>query len=212
MNKLKQAARWCGRHLVITCYAVYLAAVLAAGLYGFAADSILRAAGKLQTVELSAADFETVNLAEEGDSWRSQTADPQLLYHADGRVLTVRAELSFDADQGELDLYYTESPGEDFDKYRRVWAVRQADGSYLYKLPRTHIDTLRLDPGSAENLGITIGRIWLNEPVGLAGYFDLSLNGLFRLAVYPALAAAAIQYLLSVWREARRKANGKGSG
>lgn len=211
MNKLKQAARWCGRHLVLTCYAVYLAAVLAVGLCGFAADSILRAAGKLQTVELSAADFEPVNLAGEEDGWRSQTADPQLLYHADGRVLTVRAELSFDADQGELDLYYTEAPGEDFDKYRRVWAVRQADGSYLYKLPRTHIDTLRLDPGSAENLGITIGRIWLNEPVGLAGYFDLSLNGLFRLAVYPALAAAAMQYLLSVWRDARRKANGKGS-
>ena len=211
MNKLKRAVCFCGRHLVMACYAVYLLAVLATGLYGFAADSILRAAGKLQTVELSADDFEKVNLAEEKEGWRSQTADPQLLYHANGRVLTVRAELSFDADQGELDLYYIESPGEDFDKYRRVWAVRQADGSYCYKLPRTHIDTLRLDPGSAENLGIRIGRIWLNEPVGLLGYFDLSFGGLFRLAVYPALAAAAIQYLLSVWQSARRKANGKGS-
>ena len=174
------------------------------GLYGFGADSLLRATGKLGTVELTASDFVPVNLEQEGDGWRSVTADPQLLYDVQGRVMTVRVWMDFDADPGELDLYYIQSPGEDYDKYRRVWAVRQDDGSYLYTLPRTYIHQLRLDPGSAENLGISIQKIRLNEPAGLDAYFDLSLNGLFRLAVCPALAAAVLAWLTRLWEEAKQ--------
>ena len=124
--------------------------------------------------------------------------------NAAGRVMTVRVWMDFDADPGELDLYYIQSPGEDYDKYRRVWAVRQDDGSYLYTLPRTYIHQLRLDPGSAENLGISIQKIRLNEPAGLDAYFDLSLNGLFRLAVWPALAAAVLAWLTRLWEEAKQ--------
>ena len=184
--------------------AAYVLWTAVSGLYGFGADSLLRATGKLGTVELTASDFVPVNLEQEGDGWRSVTADPQLLYDVQGRVMTVRVWMDFDADPGELDLYYIQSPGEDYDKYRRVWAVRQDDGSYLYTLPRTYIHQLRLDPGSAENLGISIQKIRLNEPAGLEAYFDLSLNGLFRLAVWPALAAAVLAWLTRLWDEAKQ--------
>ena len=193
------------RRPLVLCYSVYVLWTVLSGLYGFGADSLLRAAGKLQTVELSVSDFTPVNLVQEGDSWRSTTADPQLLYQVGGRVMTVRVYMSFDAEPGELDLYYIEEPGEDYDKYRRVWAVRQDDGSYLYQLPRTDIWEIRLDPGSAENLGVTITGIRLNEPAGLGAYFDLSLNGLFRLIVWPAMAAAVLSWLTGAWDALRQK-------
>lgn len=194
----------CIRRPLLLCYSVYVLWTAVSGLYGFGADSLLRATGKLGTVELTASDFVPVNLEQEGDSWRSVTADPQLLYDVQGRVMTVRVWMDFDADPGELDLYYIQSPGEDYDKYRRVWAVRQDDGSYLYTLPRTYIHQLRLDLGSAENLGISIQKIRFNEPAGLEAYFDLSLNGLFRLAVWPALAAAVLAWLTRLWDEAKQ--------
>ena len=193
------------RRPLVLCYSVYVLWTALGGLYGFAADSLLRASGQLATTELSVADFTPVNLEQEGEGWRSTAADPQLLYQVDGRVTTVRVFMSFDADPGELDLYYIEQPGEDYDKYRRVWAVQQDDGSYLYQLPRADIWEIRLDPGSAENLGINITEIRINEPVGIGFYFDLSLNGLFRLIVWPALAAAVLAWLTGVWDAVRKK-------
>ena len=142
MKKIISFLQKCIRRPLLLCYSVYVLWTAVSGLYGFGADSLLRATGKLGTVELTVSDFVPVNLEQEGEGWRSVTADPQLLYDVQGRVMTVRVWMDFDADPGELDLYYIQSPGEDYDKYRRVWAVRQDDGSYLYTLPRQ-----RREPG-----------------------------------------------------------------
>lgn len=199
-------------HLLVLCYSVYILFQLGSGLWGIVFDTVLKIGGKLEPQTLSIEQFEMVNLAPEQTGWRSQTADPQLLYLLDGYALNLRVKMQFDATPGELDLYYTQKAGEDFDKYRRVWAVQQPDGSYLYTLPRTKIHTLRLDPGSAENLGIQIEEIQINQSVSINRYFDISLNGLFCLVVYPALVAAILQYLLPflqpIWQAVR---NRKGS-
>lgn len=193
------------RGIWLACYLIYMLLVLLSAVWGFGFDSVLKAAGKMETKEIPLSDFMAVNLVQEGDLLRSQTADPQLIYRLGGYALNLRVKMEFDANPGELDLYYTEKAGEDFDKYRRIWAVRQADGSYLYTLPRKQIDILRLDPGSAENLGISIESITINEPAEISRYLDISLNGLFKLAVYPALAACAIQYGLIVYQEIKKK-------
>ena len=41
--------------------------------------------------------------------------------------------------------------------------------------------------------------------MGIGFYFDLSLNGLFRLIVWPALAAAVLAWLTGVWDAVRKK-------
>lgn len=193
-------------HLLILCYSVYILWVLLAALAGFVQDMFWKMQGQLDEQEISKYSFTANNLAfESEETWRSLTADPQLLYEVNGYLANVQIKMQFDATPGELDLYYTEKAGEDFDKYRRVWAVRQQDGSYLYTLPRTKVATLRIDPGSAENLGITIEEIRFNVPTGIERYLDISLNGLFRLVVYPALAAAALKYLLCIYQQLNNK-------
>ncbi len=211
MKKINVFFQKCCCHLLILCYSVYILFQLLSGLTGFVLDMGLKHQGKLDCKTLSVQEFELVNMIQEGQGWRSQNADPQLLYHLDGYALNLKVKMKFDATPGELDLYYTEKPGEDFDKYRRVWAVQQEDGSYLYTLPRTKIDILRLDPGSAENLGIMIEEITINTPAGIDRYFDLSLNGLFCLLLYPALAAACLQYIITLYTDVRAAHNGKGS-
>ncbi len=200
-------------HLLVLCYSVYVVCVLAAALVGFVQDSFLKVQGQLSEKEVSVFSFQMQNLiAETENSWRSTTADPQLLYVVDGYLSNVSIKMQFDANPGELDLYYTQNADETFDKYRRVWAVQQPDGSYLYTLPRTKISVLRIDPGSAENLGITIEEIRFNTQTGPERYLDISLNGLFRLAVIPALSAAILKYLLHIFENVKSQVNkGKGS-
>ncbi len=212
MKKIPVFFQKCKCHLLILCYSVYVLFQLVTGVWGMASDSLLRASGKLQAQQLSVEDFQPVNLKEDGNGWRSETPDPQLLYVVDGYVTSLRIEMEFNAPAGELDLYYTQKPGENFDKYRRVWAVQQQDGSYLYTLPRTKIHMLRLDPGSAENLRISFGDIEINQLASVTRYFDISLHGLFCLVLYPALAAAILQYVLQVYPLLLHgKQHGKGS-
>ena len=80
MKKIPVFFQKCKCHLLILCYSVYVLFQLVTGVWGMASDSLLRASGKLQAQQLSAEDFQPVNLKEDGNGWRSETPDPQLLY------------------------------------------------------------------------------------------------------------------------------------
>ena len=138
------------------------------------------------------------------------TGDPQmLLADLGGRtVRTLQVFSRYEGDAREMCLYYTTAAGQPYSPDRRVYPAQQADGSYLYTLPRTRIVSLRLDPCSPDEgkqVIIALDKIVLNAQVG--GYFLPSWHQAFCLVLYPALAAALLDWLQAVaasWNQRRR--------
>ena len=128
-------------------------------------------------------------------------------------VRTVSYNVEFDGDSREMCLYYTTKTGEPYSQDRRVFPKVLADGTYVYTLPRTQIVALRLDPCSPDEnktvgLTFTPQSITLNAASTLPGgadYFIPTWYQLFGLIVYPALAAAALDWLWAVGRQLAKK-------
>ncbi len=137
-----------------------------------------------------------------------------ILEDVSGRVVrTVSYNVEFDGDSREMCLYYTTKTGEPYSQDRRVFPKVLADGTYAYTLPRTQIVALRLDPCSPDEnktvgLTFTPQSITLNAASTLPGgadYFIPTWHQLFGLIVYPALAAAALDWLWAVGRQLAKK-------
>ena len=145
----------------------------------------------------------------------TQDGDPQMILEdVSGRVVrTVSYNVEFDGDSREMCLYYTTKTGEPYSQDRRVFPKVLADGTYVYTLPRTQVVALRLDPCSPDEnktvgLTFTPQSITLNAASTLPGgadYFIPTWYQLFGLIVYPALAAAALDWLWAVGRQLAKK-------
>lgn len=196
----------------------YLAAVilwLAAALWNFGSDTLARAQGRLAVQEIAVTDFHLVDLAvvEAGEAsvtLQTTSGDPQMILEDMSgqvvRTLSYRADFS-QSEPREMCLYYTTAYGEAYSADKRVYPEVTADGSYLYTLPRGSVVSLRLDPCSPEEnktVGLTFApaSVTLNaQTPGLIGYLIPGWYQIFCLVLYPALAAAALDWL----RSARRR-------
>ena len=214
--KLKQLLRrrWA---LPALCYLVALAVWIVLGAAALAGDIWARSRGSLSEQTLHAADFTLDGLESlegradgEAEMLVTTTGDPQmLLADLGGRtVRTLQVFARYEGDAREMCLYYTTAAGQPYSPDRRVYPAQQADGSYLYTLPRTRIVSLRLDPCSPDEgkqVIIALDKIVLNAQVG--GYFLPSWYQAFCLVLYPALAAALLDWLQAVaasWNQRRR--------
>lgn len=193
------------------CYAACLLGWLVMSLVGLGRDTAARASGRLAPFSLQAAECELVNAVLEtdgepdaagGERIRTLTDDPQLIWrNPDGRTLrTVRFAARYADSPREMCLYYTSAPEEPFSQDKRVFAVQSDDGeSYLYTLPQGRIAALRLDPCSSRDNEIAVTGIQCNEPAGLLSYFAPGWFGAFRMALWPGLAAAALELVRQLW-------------
>ena len=214
--KLKQLLRrrWA---LPALCYLVALAVWIVLGAAALAGDIWARSRGSLSEQTLHAADFTLDGLEPlegradgEAEMLVTTTGAPQmLLADLGGRtVRTLQVFARYEGDAREMCLYYTTAAGQPYSPDRRVYPAQQADGSYLYTLPRTRIVSLRLDPCSPDEgkqVIIALDKIVLNAQVG--GYFLPSWHQAFCLVLYPALAAALLDWLQAVaasWNQRRR--------
>ena len=214
--KLKQLLRrrWA---LPALCYLVALAVWIVLGAAALAGDIWARSRGSLSEQTLHAADFTLDGLEPlegradgEAEMLVTTTGDPQmLLADLGGRtVRTLQVFARYEGDAREMCLYYTTAAAQPYSPDRRVYPAQQADGSYLYTLPRTRIVALRLDPCSPDEgkqVIIALDKIVLNAQVG--GYFLPSWYQAFCLVLYPALAAALLDWLQAVaasWNQRRR--------
>ena len=150
----------------------------------------------------------------DADVVENDMPDKMILEDVSGRVVrTVSYNVEFDGDSREMCLYYTTKTGEPYSQDRRVFPKVLADGTYVYTLPRTQIVALRLDPCSPDEnktvgLTFTPQSITLNAASTLPGgadYFIPTWYQLFGLIVYPALAAAALDWLWAVGRQLAKK-------
>ena len=214
--KLKQLLRrrWA---LPALCYLVALAVWIVLGAAALVGDIWARSRGSLSEQTLHAADFTLDGLEPlegradgEAEMLVTTTGDPQmLLADLGGRtVRTLQVFARYEGDAREMCLYYTTAAGQPYSPDRRVYPAQQADGSYLYTLPRTPIVSLWLDPcipDEGKQVILALDKIVLNAQVG--GYLLPSWYQAFCLVLYPALAAALLDWLQAVaasWNQRRR--------
>lgn len=211
----EQCKRWFGGPAALpkTCYALAALLWLLLGVYGCVYDA------GLQSASFALTDFQIVGLeplagAENG--YLATSGDPQLLMEdvSDRRVRTVSYRPQVLAgDPREVCLYYTTRVGEPYSQDRRVFPVVEPDGRHVFSLPRGRVVSLRLDPCSpdgtqAVELAFQGGCIDLNHPATLPVWWAHFVPGwyqLFCLLLYPALAAAALDWLRAVWQWLRKR-------
>ncbi len=205
--------------LPVLCWCAVLVFWLVQGAVAFAGDSSAKAKGTLTETSIPIESWQLAELTwgEPGENSAPQGqlitigGDPQMILEdVSGRVVrTVSYNVEFDGDSREMCLYYTTKMGEPYSQDRRVFPKVLADGTYVYTLPRTQIVALRLDPCSPDEnktvgLTFTPQSITLNAASTLPGgadYFIPTWYQLFGLIVYPALAAAALDWLWAVGRQ-----------
>ena len=193
------------------------------GAVAFVGDSSAKAKGTLTETSIPIESWQLAELTwgEPGENSAPQGqlittgGDPQMILEdVSGRVVrTVSYNVEFDGDSREMCLYYTTKTGEPYSQDCRVFPKVLADGTYVYTLPRTQIVALRLDPCSPDEnktvgLTFTPQSITLNAASTLPGgadYFIPTWYQLFGLIVYPALAAAALDWLRAVGRQLAKK-------
>ena len=215
---MKALKNWFSRRgaLPLTAYLLALAVWLVLGAVHFGSDAAARAQGRLAEETMAVTDWQLVGLVQGTDgTLTTQDGDPQMILEdVSGRVVrTVSYNVEFDGDSREMCLYYTTKTGEPYSQDRRVFPKVLADGTYVYTLPRTQIVALRLDPCSPDEnktvgLTFTPQSITLNAASTLPGgadYFIPTWYQLFGLIVYPALAAAALDWLWAVGRQLAKK-------
>lgn len=209
--------------LPVLCWCAALVFWLVQGAVAFAGDSSAKAKGTLTETSIPIESWQLAELTwgELGENSAPQGqlittgGDPQMILEdISGRVVrTVSYNVEFDGDSREMCLYYTTKTGEPYSQDRRVFPKVLADGTYVYTLPRTQIVALRLDPCSPDEnktvgLTFTPQSITLNAASTLPGgadYFIPTWYQLFGLIVYPALAAAALDWLWAVGRQLVKK-------
>lgn len=191
--------------LPLLCYALAVLLWLARGVYGCVADT------GLPGWQTAVGDLHLIDLAPVPDTggrgfYTTTSDDPQIvLEDATGlRVRTVSYVPDFaDGEPREMCLYYTNAAGEPFSREKRVFPTVTAGGRYVYTLPRAHFASLRIDPCSpADGQALTVcfqqDSIDFNAPETLpqnVDHFVPTWYELFCLLLYPALAAAALDWL-----------------
>ena len=220
--------RWFARRgaLPLTCYLLALAAWLAVGAVHAGGDALARGSGALYEQAVPLADWQLVGLAQtaatpetaalqEAVTLTTTDGDPQMILEdvSDRTVRTLSYTVTFAGDAREMCLYYTTAAGQDYSQDRRVFPQALGGGRYLYTLPRTPIVALRLDPCSPDankTVGLTFSpaAITLNGADTLPAvwqYFVPTWHQAFCLALYPALAAAALSWLRACVCALRRR-------
>ena len=170
--------------------------LLALTLVGnFVLDQLLYAAGVLKetTVTLQNAEqYTLVNMENTGDGLVSTTGDAQLLLNPGTLVRRLRLVAWYEGEaSAEKDLYY-HLPGFGYTAHLRVWPTAQPDGSWLYTLPRSAGQGLRLDLADTAGVAVELDAIVLNERPAWQQYFIPSAWQLFWLAALPGLAGCAV--------------------
>lgn len=168
--------------------------------------------------EVPVTGFTLVDLAPAPDvpyGYTTTSADPQMILEglAGRKLRTVSyVPLSLSEDPREVCLYYTTRPDEPFSRDKRVFPRVEGNGRYVFTLPHGDVASLRIDPCSPEaersmTLAFTHGVVDLDYPSTLPPgwrYFVPSWYQLFCLLLYPALAAAALDWLRAACRTLKK--------
>ena len=204
MTKLKRLGRSIlasDKRLIALCYALFFAASILVCVANFAEDAFQRAVGNVVPAQLDPNDFTLIDTQQtQPGTFTSTSPDPRMVLEpSPAYVRTVTVECTFSKDPGEFCIFYKTSPEQtEYDATRRAWGYRQADGSYLFRLPKGRIYGLRLDPGIFTNLDFTVQKITINDPAGFLSWFKPSPMWVLGQALVPLVMAAAVKNIFGL--------------
>ena len=102
---------------------VMLLFVLGQRTVSYLREKSARSSGTLVTSVLKADDFELIGIRTEEDGYVTENDDPQMIYMLDGTLSSVRIEMKYSLEPGEIVMYYTNPGDAGFSPRKRVWAV-----------------------------------------------------------------------------------------
>lgn len=195
------------RKAAVSLYAAALVLWLGGSLFHMGLD----ATRKTQSIPLESLQMQDIQPA--GDNtFITTSGDAQILIeNIDSRARLVLLQAEFSQKPMEMELYYTRKPQQGFSPRHRVTGQPLPDGSYLYRLPAGHIQSLRLDPGTASDNQFVLEAILINPSMPAGFYLRPTLRTVMGLLLWPALALCAIytiieyDFALRVFRKKKKR-------
>ena len=194
------------------CYGAVMLAWLLVCSGHLALDSWRKANGQMQRQALAPSDFsEKTSGIDFSDDWArdryftTTDADPQLHLAFNeganvGRV--VFGARAVNKPGGEMALYYNTKPGQDFSEARKLPAMQNANGGWVFDLQGRRVYALRLDPDSVGGVYWQVYDMVLNETKPPLAYYTPDALECLVLLFAPALLYAVLAQLVAFFQPA----------
>ena len=182
--------------LVAFVVIVMLLFVLGQRTVSYLREKSARSSGTLVTSVLKADDFELIGIRTEEDGYVTENDDPQMIYMLDGTLSSVRIEMKYSLEPGEIVMYYTNPGDAGFSPRKRVWAVLDGETGYIFSLPMQQVSRIRIDPTMYPSNQLEIGNIEINPLTGADRYYSVSAPQVFYFLIYAGMLSAILKFLL----------------
>ena len=190
---MKKLSNLTGPKLVAAVAVIICVVWTAANLIGFANEAVSRSSGKMQTVTLSAQDFQLIGIKDAANGGLISTdADPQMVLECSTKMARITLNCTFAIEPGEMVVYYTQKAGQGFHPNKRYRFYATEDGSYTADMPLRHIETIRIDPTNIAANTMNVDSVVLNAPKSFGQFFAVDAGDIFNLILYSTLISALI--------------------
>ena len=184
--------------LIALVCAVMLLLALGRRTFSYVREKSARSSGALVTRVLTADDFELEGISKEKDVYLTVNDDPKMTYAFDGNLSSVRIEMDYSLEPGEIVMYYTNPGDEGFSPRKRVWAKPDGDNGYVFSLPMQQVSRIRIDPTMYPANRLRFGDIEINPETGAEKFYSVSPDQVFYFLIYAGMASAALKFLLTL--------------
>ena len=192
MRKLKNLS---GTKLIVFC-AVFLTVIWSGkNLFAFGYETFARSTGKMETVTLSADDFQLIGVVKTDEGkYITTDGDPQLVLEQQMKISRITINSTFSVAPGEMVVYYAEKPGQPYSAAKRYWFYTDAasGNGYTASMPIKNLASIRIDPTTVAGNSMEIESIVLNSPKSFIEFFAVDFRTVFNLLVYSAIIATVI--------------------
>ncbi|MBQ8604967.1 MAG: hypothetical protein IJ410_09035 [Oscillospiraceae bacterium] len=153
------------------------------------------------TGEFSVTDFELHSLQLRDDFYVATDSDSQLVMTVDNVIGGMDFVMDSSMPTGEVLVYYTTAPGQDYTESQRTWAVPSEDGEKLYSftIPAQYVHTLRIDPTIYGGNRLYFGEFILNPPRQFSDFVNFSATELPVVMVCTGLLASFFRFVQEIF-------------
>ena len=159
------------------------------------------------TQTLTVEDFRLHSLQWRDNCYIATDSDSQLVLTVNEIIGGMDFEMDSSMPTGEVLVYYTTRPGQDYTEKQRTWAVPASDGSNLYSfdIPCQYVHTLRIDPTIYGGNRLYFGEFILNPDRSFSYYSPFTVVNMAVMAVCTAILAAFLAFVQEIFTKYRDK-------
>lgn len=154
-----------------------------------------------RTQTLTTEDFRLHSLQLRDDFYVATDSDSQLILTVDEIIGGMDFTMDFSMPTGEVLVYYTTAPGQDYTESQRTWAlpVEGSENLYSFTIPPQYVHTLRIDPTIYGGNRLYFGDFILNPPRRFSDFFRPSVQNLPVFMVCTGLLASIFRFVQEIF-------------